>query len=121
MNFNKNKPIYLQITDYFCDQILTKKWQAGDRIPSVREIAVQMEVNPNTAIRAFHDLQEEGVLYNQRGVGYFVEEKAFDIVKEKRRRYFVNHKLPLLFKDMDQLDFTFEDLQSVYQKSRSDS
>lgn len=119
MNFHENKPIYLQITDYFCDQILSNKWQAGDRIPSVREIAVQMEVNPNTAIRAFHDLQEEGVLYNQRGVGYFVEEKAFEIVKEKRRRDFINKKLPLLFKDMDQLEFTLEDLKSVYQEYRN--
>ena len=121
MNFNENRPIYLQIIEFFSDQIMTKEWQAGDRIPSVREIAVQMEVNPNTAIRAFHDLQEEGVLYNQRGVGYFVEENAFNIVKEKKRREFVNDKLPLLFKDMDQLDFTIEDLKTVYQNRKSDS
>jgi len=120
MNFNENRPIYLQIIDFFCDQIMTKKWQSGDRIPSVREIAVQMEVNPNTAIRAFQDLQGEGVLYNQRGVGYFVEEKAFEIVKEKKRREFVSIKLPLLFKDMDQLDFSFEDLKSIYGKNRFD-
>jgi len=120
MNFNENRPIYLQIIDFFCDQIMTKKWQSGDRIPSVREIAVQMEVNPNTAIRAFQDLQGEGVLYNQRGVGYFVEEKAFEIVKEKKRREFVSIKLPLLFKDMDQLDFSFEDLKSIYGKNRLD-
>ena len=120
MNFNENRPIYLQIIDFFCDQIMTKKWQSGDRIPSVREIAVQMEVNPNTAIRAFHDLQEEGVLYNQRGVGYFVEEKAFEIVKEKKRREFITVKLPLLFKDMDQLDFTIEDLKNAYQEIKSE-
>jgi len=120
MNFNENRPIYLQIIDFFCDQIMTKEWQSGDRIPSVREIAVQMEVNPNTAIRAFHDLQEEGVLYNQRGVGYFVEEKAFEIVKEKKRREFITVKLPLLFKDMDQLDFTIEDLKNAYQEIKSE-
>jgi len=116
MNFDENRPIYLQITDYFCDQILTKRWKTGDRIPSVREIAVQMEVNPNTAIRAFQDLQDEGVLFNQRGVGYFVEQDAFKIVKEKRRREFINKKLPHLFKDMYQLDFSFEDIKEVYQK-----
>lgn len=119
MNFNENRPIYLQIIDFFCDQILAKEWQSGDRIPSVREIAVQMEVNPNTAIRAFHDLQEAGVLFNQRGVGYFVEEKAFEFVKERRRREFVSIKLPHLFKNMDQLDFTIEDLKEAYQKNRS--
>lgn len=118
MNFNENRPIYLQIIEFFSDQILTKEWQAGDRIPSVREIAVQMEVNPNTAIRAFHDLQEDGVLYNQRGVGYFVEEKAFEIVKKKRRNELITVKLPLLFKDMDQLDFSIEELIAAYHKNR---
>lgn len=120
MNFNENRPIYLQIIEFFSDQILTKEWKAGDRIPSVREIAVRMEVNPNTAIRAFHDLQEQGVLYNQRGVGYFVEEKAFEIVKEKKRKEFITVKLPLLFKDMDRLDFTFEELKAVFQVKNND-
>ena len=81
MDYSENKPIYMQIVDHFCDQILRKKWTAGDRIPSVREIAVKMEVNPNTAIRAFHYLQDEDVLYNERGVGYFVSEDAFQKVR----------------------------------------
>ncbi len=114
MNFSENKPIYIQISDYFSDQILSGNWKSGDRIPSVREIAVQMEVNPNTAIRAFHNLQEEGVLYNQRGVGYFIDEHAEKIIKEKRRNEFIRQKLPLLFKEMDLLGISFRDLEMIY-------
>ncbi|NBC02907.1 MAG: GntR family transcriptional regulator, partial [Bacteroidetes bacterium] len=53
MDFTDKEPIYKQISDYFCQQILEKKWAPDDRVPSVREIAIQMEVNPNTAMRAF--------------------------------------------------------------------
>jgi GntR family transcriptional regulator len=118
MNFSENRPIYIQISDYFCDQILSQDWKPGDRIPSVREVAVQMEVNPNTAIRAFHNLQEEGVLYNQRGVGYFVDEDAEKIVKEKRRKEFIQQKLPILFKEMDLLGFSFQDLEEIYKSKK---
>lgn len=118
MNFNENKPIYIQISDYFCDQILSDKWKPGDRIPSVREVAVQMEVNPNTAIRAFHTLQEEGVIYNQRGVGYFVDEGAEKIVKEKRKKEFIQQKLPLLFKEIDLLGISFQDLEEIYNSEK---
>ena len=114
MNFNENRPIYIQITDYFCDQILSQDWKPGDRIPSVREVAVQMEVNPNTAIRAFHNLQEEGVLYNQRGVGYFITDDAEKIVKEKRRKEFIRQKLPVVFKEMELLGFSFQELEEIY-------
>jgi GntR family transcriptional regulator len=116
MNFLENKPIYLQITDYFCEQILLKKWKAGDRIPSVRDIAVQMEVNPNTAIRAFHFLQDEEILYNERGVGYFVADNAWQKVRELKRDEFIKSKLPRLFRDMELLGFSIDDLNELYKR-----
>ncbi len=116
MEFSENRPIYIQIVDYFCDQILNKKWKENERIPSVREIAVLMEVNPNTAIRAFHELQEKEILYNQRGVGYFVSDKAFDKVKELKREKFIREKLPGFFSDMKQLGFSCSELEELYQK-----
>lgn len=114
MDFSDNRPIYVQISDYFCRQILLKKWTAGDRIPSVREIAVQLEVNPNTAIRAFHDLQNSDIIYNQRGVGYFVADDAYKKVKELKQTEFIKEKLPQFFKDMDQLEITFDELKDLY-------
>lgn len=117
MNYSDNRPIYKQITDYFCTQILEGKWSPKDRIPSVREIAVKMEVNPNTAIRAFHDLQEKDVLYNQRGVGYFVAEDALEKVKQMKREEFITEKLPVFFRDMKQLGFSCKELEKLYENS----
>jgi len=114
MDYSENRPIYMQIVDHFCDQILRKKWSAGDRIPSVREIAVMMEVNPNTAIRAFHYLQEEDVLYNERGVGYFVSDEAYDRVVSLKREEFIKNKLPGFYSDMKLLGFSCSDLDELY-------
>lgn len=114
MEFSGNKPIYKQIETYFYDQILNGKWSEGERVPSVREVAVLMEVNPNTAIRAFQNLQEEGILYNKRGVGYFVDNSALEKVKDLKKKEFIQEKLPVLFKYMDQLDISFSDLEQLY-------
>ncbi|HET8865588.1 MAG TPA: GntR family transcriptional regulator [Gracilimonas sp.] len=119
MEFSGNKPIYKQIETHFYDQILNGKWSEGERVPSVREVAVLMEVNPNTAIRAFQDLQEEGILYNKRGVGYFVDDNALEKVKDLKREEFIQDKLPVFFKYMDQLEISFSDLKQLYSSQRS--
>lgn len=116
MKFSENKPIYLQIADRFFDLILTKKWTSEERIPSVREVAVMMEVNPNTAIRAFHYLQDEDILYNERGVGYFVAEDAYDKVVALKREEFIKQKLPVFVRDMRSLGFSFSELEDLYKK-----
>lgn len=118
MDFSENKPIYKQIVEFFYGRILNGKWSEGERVPSVREVAVLVEVNPNTAIRAFHELQEQEILYNKRGVGYFVAENALKKVKDLKRKEFIEVKLPALFKDMDQLDISFEELEKLFE-SRS--
>lgn len=109
----------MQIVDHFCDQIINKEWSEKERIPSVREIAVLMEVNPNTAIRAFHDLQEKEILYNKRGVGYFVADNAYEKAKELKREEFIRDKLPGFFRDMKQLGFSCSELEELYIKHHS--
>lgn len=121
MNFTENKPIYKQIISHFYGQILNRKWSVQERVPSVREMAVLMEVNPNTALRAFHELQEKKILYNKRGVGYFVTEDAFDKVKDIKRRELIENKLPALIKDMQQLGLTFSDLEALYHAQKEES
>lgn len=116
MDYSDNRPIYMQIVDHFCDQILRKTWEAGDRIPSVREVAIKMEVNPNTAIRAFHLLQDKDVLYNERGVGYFVSENAHEQVVALKREEFIRTKLPHFYHDMKVLGFSCSDLDELYKK-----
>ncbi|MCK8522026.1 GntR family transcriptional regulator [Aquimarina sp. D1M17] len=114
MDFDNGKPIYLQIVDFFYENILIRKWQENERIPSVREVAVTVEVNPNTAIRAFNHLQEQEVIYNKRGIGYFVSEKGYDTVLEIKKKEFMGVKLPNIFKEMMLLDVEFEEVKHSY-------
>jgi len=114
MEFKDNQPIYMQIADYFCENILTKEWKENEKIPSVREIAVQVEVNPNTAIRAYTFLQEQGIIYNKRGIGYFVAEDGNTKALEMRKGEFFRKDVPVFFKTMNLLKLTFSDLQPHY-------
>ena len=98
MEFKDNKSIYLQIADLFCENILTKKWKEEERIPSVREIAVALEVNPNTAMRSFLFLEEKDVIYNKRGIGYFVSEDGYKKTLALRKEIFIKNELPEFFK-----------------------
>ncbi|MCH8557541.1 MAG: GntR family transcriptional regulator [Balneolia bacterium] len=116
MRFDESRPIYLQIAEHFCDKIMNEDWPPGERVPSVREIAALIEVNPNTAMRAFHLLLESNILVQQRGVGYFTTSTAKSKVVEMRKEQFLNEELPELFSKMKQLGFTPEDLQKKYQK-----
>ena len=117
MDFDGSKPIYLQIVDFFYENILIREWQEGERIPSVREIAVLVEVNPNTAIRAFNYLQEMEIIYNKRGIGYFVSEDGYQKVLSIRRNEFKEVILPDVFKKMRLLDVTFEEVKNLYEQN----
>jgi len=116
MEFRDDQAIYLQIADTFCENILLRKWKALDRIPSVRDVAVEIEVNPNTVVRTYIYLQEKGIIFNKRGVGYFVsedgEEKTIALLKEK----FVFTELPRFFKTMHLLNLSLDDMRSYYQE-----
>ncbi len=111
MNFSDNKPIYQQISDFICNQILDKKWAEGGRMPSVREIAVLMEVNPNTAMRAFQTLQDIGVVENRRGIGHFVAEGAYDAVLTMKRKEFIETDVPQFIKSMKRLGYNLDDIK----------
>ncbi len=71
-NFNENVPIYVQIIDKIKRFIISGEGKAGDRLPSVRELATQMQVNPNTVQKALVDLEESGLIYTERTNGKFI-------------------------------------------------
>lgn len=116
MEFIENQPIYMQIADNFCENILLEKWKANERIPSVRDIAVTMEVNPNTAMRAFVYLQEKDIIYNKRGIGYFVAEDGFQRALDLKRAEFIEKDLPVLMKTMKLLDITCDEMEALYKE-----
>ena len=116
MEFKETQAIYLQIGDYICENILTGKWEPGARIPSVREMGVNLEVNPNTVMRTYDFLQNRGVIFNKRGIGYYVSEDAPQKVKEYRKTLFMEHELPQFLKNLLLLDMSIEDIKPHYQQ-----
>ena len=72
MEFRDNKPIYLQISDVICEKILSGELKAEDRLMSVREYGALIGVNPNTMMRTYEKLTDDGVIYNKHGIVYFV-------------------------------------------------
>jgi len=115
MEFNANKAIYIQIAEHICEQIILGTWPIEGKIPSVRDMAVQLEVNPNTVMRTYDLLQQKEIIFNKRGIGFFVAVDSLLHIKEYKKSIFVNEDLPQFFKNIYLLDFTFEELQSRYQ------
>jgi DNA-binding transcriptional regulator YhcF (GntR family) len=116
MNFNENQAIYLQIANIVCDRILSGVWKANERIPSVRELAVELQVNPNTVMRAYEHLQQEQVLYNRRGIGHHVTENSIDLIIHSRKQHYFDHELPHLFHNLRLLGINPETLKNKYEQ-----
>ncbi len=94
MDFKSTKGIYLQIVDNLCRQILEGQLQSGDRVASVRDLAAEFEVNHNTVMRAYTNLQESGIFDNKRGIGFFVSEQALELIKATEKANFFSQDLP---------------------------
>jgi GntR family transcriptional regulator len=116
MEFKDKQAIYLQIADYICEQILLAKWPPGERIPSVRDLAALMEVNPNTVMRTYDFLQNKEIIFNKRGIGYSADEQANEKILAYRKERFLATELPDFFKTMYLLDVGIDELQSRYQR-----
>ena len=120
MIFTNDKAIYIQMADRLCDEILADKYKDDDRIPSVREYAVMLEVNANTAVKAYEQLAREEIIYNKRGLGYFVTKGARKQILKVRKQEFMKERLPELFRQMQLLDITLEDVKSAYAATFND-
>ncbi|MDR3652792.1 MAG: GntR family transcriptional regulator [Paludibacter sp.] len=116
MEFKDTQAIYIQIGDYINEQILLERWKEGDRILSVRELGVDLQVNPNTVMRAYDFLQNNEIIFNKRGVGYFVEDQAKNKIIAYRRKQFLELELPVIFKNMKLLGMNFDELKSKYEE-----
>lgn len=117
MDFKKQKPIYLQIADSLCERIMAGELEADGRMPSVRDVASELGVNPNTVMRTFDYLQSMGIIFNRRGVGYFVESEATDKIRDLHRQSFLNEELPVFVQRMKMLGFTLDDVKELINDS----
>ncbi|WP_207434421.1 GntR family transcriptional regulator [Sabulibacter ruber] len=120
MEFRNNEAIYLQIAAYVSENILLGKWLPEDKIPSVRELAVELQVNPNTVMRTFEYLQNQEVIYNKRGIGFFVAPDGVGKVKKYRKERFLQQDLPEFFRNVILLDIPLEELQQLYEQFKSE-
>jgi DNA-binding transcriptional regulator YhcF (GntR family) len=114
MTFSNDKAIYVQMADRLCDEILADKYKDDDRIPSVREYSVLLEVNTNTAVKAYDELARANIIYNKRGLGYFVTPGAKKQILKERKKEFMKERLPELFRQMRLLGITLEDVKDAY-------
>ena len=96
IQFTEEKPIWRQIYELIAMRILSGEWAEMERIVSVREMAAAVGVNPNTVMRSYEKLEADGIIYNRRGVGFFVSEGARDHIKQLERKKFMDEELPKL-------------------------
>lgn len=114
MEFKDKQAIYLQIADYICEQLLLAKWPVNERIPSVRDLAITLEVNPNTVMRTYEFLQSKNIIFNKRGLGYFAAEDAAVRIHQYRKERFLESELPEFFRTLYLLNISMEELQERY-------
>lgn len=114
MEFHQKHAIYLQIADYLCEQILRKTLVASAKIPSIRDLAITLEVNPNTVVRTYNYLEEQGIIYKERGLGYFVAADGYAKALALKKAFFLREYLPEVFKNLNLLNMQFADLQEFY-------
>lgn len=113
MTFNDNKSIYEQVTDYCYAHVISGEWSEGERIPSTKDLAVQMGVNPRTVMKAYDRLAEEEVIFQRRGMGYYISEDARKKVLEARRRAFREVFVPTLAQELRELGISAEQLMHM--------
>ena len=110
MEYSEHKPIYLQNVDLMQEKILRDEWREEERIPSVREMGAMVGVNPNTIVRSYQLLEQQEIIYNKRGLGYFVKEGAVVRIKENVKREFITNELPQFKAKAEMLGITREEL-----------
>ena len=114
MDFNNDKPIYLQIVEYVYERILQHEWKENEKILSVRDLGAELEVNPNTVMRSYEKLQQDGIIFNKRGIGFFVVEEAAVKIKSLRKESFRQNELAQVLHTAKLLGFTEQEILTIY-------
>jgi len=119
MEFKNNKGIFLQIADNISEKVMEGKYAPGEKIPSVRDLALEMGVNPNTVMRTYSELQSRGIIDNKRGVGYYVSNDAINIIRQWKKREFFENDLPLILRQTRILDISYDDLKPYFDNTNN--
>lgn len=96
MHFSDDKPIWRQIYELIAMRILSGEWREEERVVSVRELAQELGVNPNTVMRSYERLEADGIIFNRRGIGFYVSLGAVTHIRDIERSKFISEELPKL-------------------------
>ncbi|MEO7531968.1 MAG: GntR family transcriptional regulator [Sediminibacterium sp.] len=118
MKFNTSQAIYIQIAEMVCEKVLLGQFKEEKRIPSAREMAMRLGVNPNTVMHTFEFLQSKDIITNKRGIGYFVTANGKEKASLLRKDEFLQNELPQLFKTALLLNIPFEEIQELFASYR---
>ena len=119
LDFNSEKPIFVQIADGLEDAILTGAFEEGSQIPSITEISVTYKINPATALKGINILTDSGIVYKKRGVGMFVAEGAKEKLMKKRRNLFYENYVKELLAEAKRLGVTKKEIILMLEKGES--
>lgn len=114
MQFDNTQPIWAQIYELLLTHIADGEWCEEERVASVRELGATLAVNPNTVMRAYERATDEQLIYNRRGIGYFVSVGARERAATLLRRRFEREQLPSIFRSMQRVGITAEEFVSLY-------
>ena len=114
-NFDGNAPIYTQLVDQIKLGIVSGEWIPGQRVPAVRELAVEAGVNPNTMQRALQELERQGLMFSQRTSGRFVTEDTEMI--EDAKRTLANRHITAFIRQMQALGYTRQEIVALLEES----
>lgn len=114
MQFYNTQPIWAQIYELLLTHIADGEWCEEERVASVRELGATLAVNPNTVMRAYERATDEQLIYNRRGIGYFVSVGARERAATLLRERFEREQLPSIFRSMQRVGITAEEFVSLY-------
>src|SRR5664279_1531865 len=116
MNFREDPAIFIQIAEWVCEQVLLGKWKSGEKITSIRDLAMDMEVNPNTVQRAYDILQQREIITNKRGLGIYIETDATERILAFKREQFLENELPVFLRNIYLLKIDLNEIGKQYDK-----
>lgn len=119
LNFDQEKPIFMQIAEGIEDGILTGAFPEESQIPSITEFSVNYKINPATALKGINLLVDENIIYKKRGVGMFVAKGAVLQLKQKRQNQFYDNYVKGLIEEAKRLGISGEDIIAMIERGFS--
>jgi DNA-binding transcriptional regulator YhcF (GntR family) len=116
INFESEKPIFLQIAEGIEDAILAGAFPEESQIPSITEFSVNYKINPATALKGINILVDNGIVYKKRGLGMFVKTGAVDQLLRKRKEQFFDSYIVNLVTEATRLNLSEEDIKSMIER-----